>query len=96
MAFSDWGHTQPAQLAARTGTTERYVREWLNAQAAAGYDTNDKRTKEYTLPPAQAEQKLTSIQAHNIPVVGMPQHQAEMESFVKSEEVFWTPLAGSR
>lgn len=44
----------------------------------------------------QAQRKLKSIQAHNIPVVGMPEHQAEMESFVKSEEVFWTPLAGSR
>lgn len=42
---------------------------------------------------AQAERKLKSIQAHNIPVTGMPDHQGEMESFVKSEEVFWTPLA---
>jgi LmbE family N-acetylglucosaminyl deacetylase len=41
----------------------------------------------------QAQRKLKSIQAHNIPVVGMPEHQSEMESFVKSEEVFWTPLA---
>ena len=48
------------------------------------------------LTPEQAERKLKSIQAHNIPVVGMPEHQAEMESFVKSEEVFWTPLARSR
>ena len=48
------------------------------------------------LTPEQAGQKLKSIQAHNIPVVGMPEHQSEMESFVKSEEVFWTPLAGSQ
>ncbi|MEO8035622.1 MAG: SAM-dependent methyltransferase, partial [Acidobacteriota bacterium] len=27
------GSMTPAQLAAKTGTTERYVREWLNAQA---------------------------------------------------------------
>jgi len=47
------------------------------------------------LTPEQAQRKLKSIQAHNIPVVGMPEHQSEMESFVKSEEVFWTPL-GSR
>ena len=44
----------------------------------------------------QAQRKLKSIQAHNIPVVGLPDHQKEMESFVKSEEVFWTPLARSR
>jgi LmbE family N-acetylglucosaminyl deacetylase len=48
------------------------------------------------LTPEQAERKLKSIQAHNIPVVGMPEHQSEMESFVKSEEVFWMPLAHSR
>jgi len=31
------GHCSPADLAAATGTTERYVREWLNANAASGY-----------------------------------------------------------
>ncbi len=44
----------PAELAARTGTTERYVREWLNANAASGYLTYDAMTKRYTLPPEQA------------------------------------------
>jgi len=41
----------------------------------------------------QAQRKLESIRAHNVPVVGMPEQQSEMESFVKAEEVFWTPLA---
>jgi SAM-dependent methyltransferase len=46
------GSATPAELATRTGTTERYVREWLNAQAAAGYVTYaDGR---YTLPTAHA------------------------------------------
>ena len=49
--------------------------------------------KRFPLTRVQAQRKLKSIQAHNIPVVGMPEHQGEMESFVKSEEVFWTPLA---
>jgi len=48
------------------------------------------------LTPEQAQRKLKSIQTHNIPVIGLPNHQKEMESFVKSEEVFWTPLAHSR
>ena len=48
------------------------------------------------LTPEQVQRKLKSIQAHNIPVVGMPEHQNEMESFAKSEEVFWTPFAHSR
>ena len=44
----------PAELAARTGTNERYVREWLNANAASGYVTYDAAAKTYTLPPEQA------------------------------------------
>lgn len=48
------------------------------------------------LTPEQAERKLESIRAHDIPVAGMPEHQSEMESFVKSEEVFWTPLVPFR
>lgn len=48
------------------------------------------------LTAQQAQRKLKSIQAHNIPVLGMPEHQSEMESFVKSEEVFWIPQIGSR
>ena len=31
----------PGELAERTGTSERYVREWLNNQAAGGYVAYD-------------------------------------------------------
>ncbi len=44
----------PAELAARTGTHERYVREWLNANAASGYVTYNAVDGKYTLPPEQA------------------------------------------
>ena len=44
----------PAELATRTGTAERYVREWLNAQAAAGYVTYDAGAGRYFLSPEQA------------------------------------------
>ncbi|MDP9052058.1 MAG: class I SAM-dependent methyltransferase [Acidobacteriota bacterium] len=44
----------PAELAKRTGTGERYVREWLNANAASGYVTYDAMTAAFTLPPEQA------------------------------------------
>ena len=44
----------PAQLAQRTGTAERYVREWLNAQAAGGYVELRPPTAGRTrLPPEQ-------------------------------------------
>src|SRR5438445_10663856 len=36
-ALAGAGPLTPAELADRTGTAERYVREWLNAQAAGGY-----------------------------------------------------------
>jgi 2-polyprenyl-3-methyl-5-hydroxy-6-metoxy-1,4-benzoquinol methylase len=47
------GGLSPAELAERTGTAERYVREWLNAQAAGGYVAYDADTGRYMLPPEQ-------------------------------------------
>lgn len=41
-------------LAQRTGTHERYVREWLAAQAAAGYVDYDDKTETFCLNPEQA------------------------------------------
>ena len=42
------------QLARKTGTDERYVREWLASQAAGGYVTYDERTNEFSLSTEQA------------------------------------------
>jgi SAM-dependent methyltransferase len=53
-AMSEEGPISSTQLAAQTGTSERYVREWLNAQAAGGYLTYDPATRSYALPPEQA------------------------------------------
>jgi len=53
-AMAGAGPITSAQLADRTGTAERYVREWLNAQAAGGYVTYDPATRTYALPPEQA------------------------------------------
>ena len=47
------GGLTPVELARRTGVSERYVREWLNAQAAGGYVTYAPESGEYTLPPEQ-------------------------------------------
>ena len=43
-----------ADVAQRTGCAERYVREWLNSQAAGGYLDYDRELKTYTLPPERA------------------------------------------
>ena len=53
-AMAGAGPLTPEELATRTGTAERYVREWLCAQAAGGYVTYDPETKTFTLPPEQA------------------------------------------
>ena len=56
-ALADGGDATPGELAARTATTERYVREWLEQQAVAGFlavddpdaEAGDRR---YSLPAA--------------------------------------------
>jgi SAM-dependent methyltransferase len=53
-ALAEAGPLSPADLATRTGTAERYVREWLNAQAAGGYVAYDPDGGRYALPPEQA------------------------------------------
>jgi 2-polyprenyl-3-methyl-5-hydroxy-6-metoxy-1,4-benzoquinol methylase len=54
----------PAELAAGTGTAERYIREWLNANAAGGYITYHPETGRYSLSPEQA----LVLAAENSPV----------------------------
>src|SRR5438046_2785583 len=50
-ALAGAGPLTPSELADRTDTAERYVREWLNAQAAGGYVEYDPESGRYTLPP---------------------------------------------
>src|SRR3954466_8413316 len=52
-ALAGAGALTPTELARRTGVSERYVREWLNAQAAGGYVEYDPSSCTYTLPPEQ-------------------------------------------
>jgi 2-polyprenyl-3-methyl-5-hydroxy-6-metoxy-1,4-benzoquinol methylase len=52
-ALGGAGALTPVELARRTGVSERYVREWLNAQAAGGYVEYDSAGGTYTLPPEQ-------------------------------------------
>lgn len=52
MADSEW--RTPAEIAEATNTHERYVREWLAAQAASGYAEYNPQTAEFRLTPVQA------------------------------------------
>jgi SAM-dependent methyltransferase len=47
------GPATPSELAARTGTVERYVREWLSANAAGGYVEYDPASGRFSLSPEQ-------------------------------------------
>ena len=53
-AMAHAGPLTSLELAERTGTAERYVREWLAAQAAAGYLSYDPETGRYVLPDEHA------------------------------------------
>ncbi len=53
-AMAGAGPLTPAEVARKTGTDERYVREWLAAQAAGGFVNYDAATERFTLPPEQA------------------------------------------
>lgn len=44
------GPATSAELAARTATNERYVREWLGGMSSAGYLTYEPTTQRFTLP----------------------------------------------
>jgi SAM-dependent methyltransferase len=53
-AMAGAGPLTAAEVAKRSGCAERYVREWLNAQAAGGYVTYDPSIEAYELTPEQA------------------------------------------
>lgn len=48
------GPTTSTELAQRTGTNERYVREWLGGMATAGYVEYDPSTSRFALPAEHA------------------------------------------
>jgi SAM-dependent methyltransferase len=53
-AMADGEPVDADTLAARTGTAERYVAEWLAAMAASGYVSYDADDSTFTLEPEQA------------------------------------------
>jgi 2-polyprenyl-3-methyl-5-hydroxy-6-metoxy-1,4-benzoquinol methylase len=60
-ALAEGGDATPGELAARTGTAERYVREWLEQQAVAGFLTAHD-------PDAPAEARRDGLPAAHRPV----------------------------
>lgn len=80
-AMADGTPVTPAELAARTSTTERYVREWLNANAAGNYVTYHAESGAYSLSPEQA----FALALDNTPV-HLPGFYHMLASVMKDEE----------
>jgi ubiquinone/menaquinone biosynthesis C-methylase UbiE len=76
-AMADSKPVTPVELASRTGTTERYIREWLSNQAAGGYISYNPNTAKYALPPEQA----MALANENSPVFSLGGFQATMAFF---------------
>ena len=53
-ALAEKGPMNSSDLAKATGTAERYVREWLSAQAASGYVEYDTKSGKFSMLPEQA------------------------------------------
>ena len=90
-ALAEAGPLSPAGLAERTGTAERYVREWLNAQAAGGYVTYDPDSGRYTLPPEQA----AALTDPNCPVYLPGFFQTALGSLIDSPKIVEAARSGA-
>jgi len=88
-AMAGAGPLTPGELAERTGTSERHVREWLCAQAAGGYVTYDALTERFALPAEQAVALADESSAAYVPG-GFHIAEAVMEAVPRALENFRT------
>jgi SAM-dependent methyltransferase len=82
-ALADGRPVTPAELAERTGTHERYVREWLNAQAAGGFVTYDPAAATYALPLEHA----LVLADESSPVTMLGEYQAVNAAIAAREKI---------
>jgi SAM-dependent methyltransferase len=66
-AMTGAGPLSPKEVARRSGCADRYVREWLNAQAAAGYLLYHAASETYELTPEHAQVLADEDSAYFIP-----------------------------
>jgi len=90
-ALAGAGALSPSELAQRTGTAERYVREWLNAQAAGGFVEYDPDSGRYTLPPEQA----VALTVPDSPAYLPGFFQIALGSVLDSPKIFDTARSGA-
>jgi SAM-dependent methyltransferase len=94
-ALNGAGPLTSMEVAERSGCAERYVREWLNSQVAAGYVEYDPDTERYTLPPEHAavlsdrESPMLVIPAFNVPASMWLDEEKAIRAFRTGEGVPW-------
>jgi SAM-dependent methyltransferase len=81
--LQQYGPLTSEELAKKTDTSERYIREWLASQAAAGYISYNTTNKKFTLPPENA----MVLADENSPVFIMGGYQI-IRSLFKNEDKF--------
>jgi SAM-dependent methyltransferase len=80
-AMGDGKPLTPAELAKKTGTAERYIREWLNANAAGQLVQYDAKSGKFSMTPEQA-----LVLATDDSPVHLPGFYHLLASVVKDEE----------
>ena len=94
-AMDGAGPVSAKELAARAGCAERYVREWLNAQAAGGYLGYHAVSDTYELPPEHAmvladeESPFFIPHAWNVPASMWFDEDKALEAFRTGRGVAW-------
>jgi SAM-dependent methyltransferase len=93
--MSGAGPISARELAARTGCAERYVREWLNAQAAGGYVGYHAVSDTYELSPEQAlvlaqeDSPVFIPPAWNVPASMWFDEEKTLDAFRTGRGVAW-------
>src|SRR5690606_23119097 len=94
-AMAGAGPLSARQVAARAGCAERYVREWLNAQAASGYIDYHAESDTYELSPEHAVVLADDTSpayiapAWNVPASMFIDEQKAIEAFRTGKGVAW-------
>ena len=94
-ALAGRGPLSSLDLAARTGCEERYVREWLNSQVAAGYLDYHEESETYELPPehvpvlADEHSPVFLPGAYDVPASMWLDQERTIHAFRTGEGVPW-------
>ena len=94
-AMAGAGPVSAKEVATRAGCAERYVREWLDAQAAAGYVDYHARSATYELTPEQAmvladeDSPVFIPPAWNVPASMWFDEEKTLDAFRTGRGVAW-------